>query len=136
MPERLMASGAYLAAQGRPTTLDELRRYPLLVWSPPDSLGLTLPLRSGGEWPVAPVLRSSDIHMLRECAELGLGLVYGPAPLLPEGIAAGSDLVPVLDDLVGRERVLQLVIPETVSGIPRLRVAIDQLLALLRSAVA
>jgi DNA-binding transcriptional LysR family regulator len=125
VPDLLLAHPDYLAAHGTPRTLGELSDHPILLWDAPERPGHVLPLKNGGDFPIDPVLKSSDLHVLRECAAAGLGIVYGLAPFIEDEFIAGPGMVPVLEDLIGRERVVQLVIPSALAGIPRLVAAID-----------
>jgi DNA-binding transcriptional LysR family regulator len=127
VPERLVASPAYLAAHSTPERLEDLAQHDLLLWTRPERRSLTLPLRAGGEHPVSPILCASDVHALRVAASDGLGLLYVIDPGLPDSVSAGADLVPVLDDVVGAERVLRVVMPAGLSEIPRILAALDLL---------
>jgi len=130
VPQRLLASPAYLAARGTPTSVEDLARHDLLVWEGPERVATGLPLRAGGRVSVTPTLVSSDLHTLRVLASDGLGIVYAVDGGLPADVAAGPELVPVLDDLVGCERVLRVVMPTGLSEIPRILAALELLRAM------
>lgn len=130
VPQRLLASPAYLAARGTPTSIDELAPHDLLVWEGPERVATLLPLRTGGTLPVTPILVSSDLHALRVLASDGLGIVYGVDGGLPADVGAGPELVPVLDRVVGRERLLRVVMPAGLSEIPRILAALELLKAM------
>ncbi|MFO0611109.1 MAG: LysR family transcriptional regulator [Polyangiaceae bacterium] len=136
IPERFMASPAYLSARGTPTRVEDLASHDLLVWEAPERRAGTVPLRAGGAFPVTPVVVSSDLHVLRTLASDGLGLVYGADGGLPAEFAAGPELVPVLDDVVGRERTLRIVMPTGHSQVPRILSAIELLQGISRPAPA
>ncbi len=127
VPERLVASPAYLAARTTPKCLEDLAEHDLLLWSGPERRGLSLPLRAGGLHPVTPMLCASDLHALRVAASDGLGLLYAIDGGLPDEVAAGAELVPVLDDVVGAERALRVVMPAGLNEIPRILAALDLL---------
>ena len=74
VPELLVAHPDYLAAHGTPRTLGELSTHPILLWDAPEKPGHVLPLKKGGDFPIDPILKSSDLHVLRECAAAGLGI--------------------------------------------------------------
>lgn len=130
VPQRLLASPAYLASRGTPRTLDDLTRHELLVWDGPERVASSLPLRGGGTVGVTPLVVSSDLHALRVLASDGLGIAYVVDGGLPVDVAAGAELVPVLDDLVGRERALRVVMPTGLSEMPRILAALELLRAM------
>lgn len=73
---RVLASPAYLRAQGRPRTVQDLARHTLLGFTQPESLN-RWPLRGahGDEWPVAPAITASSGETLRQLALRGAGIV-------------------------------------------------------------
>ena len=75
------------------------------------------------------MLCASDLHALRVAASDGLGLLYAIDGGLPDEVAAGAELVPVLDDVVGAERALRVVMPSGLNEIPRILAALDLLRA-------
>lgn len=72
---RVLASPAYLAEHGRPTSLAALARHRLLGFNQPDSLN-RWPLRGlhGDAWPATPVLTASNGETLRQLALAGAGI--------------------------------------------------------------
>ena len=73
---RVLASPAYLAAQGRPKTVAALARHTLLGFTQPESLN-RWPLRGthGEEWPITPAIAASSGETLRQLALAGAGVV-------------------------------------------------------------
>ena len=73
---RVLASPAYLRAQGRPRTVQDLAGHALLGFTQPESLN-RWPLRGahGDEWPVAPAITASSGETLRQLALQGVGIV-------------------------------------------------------------
>lgn len=134
VPERLVASPAYLAARGAPRSLDELAAHDLLVWRSPERSAPLLPLRRGGFHAVKPLLWASDLHALRVAASDGLGVLCAIDGGLPGEVAAGPELVPVLEDVVGAESALRVVMPSGLSEVPRILSALDLLKSLSRPA--
>jgi DNA-binding transcriptional LysR family regulator len=130
LEERLLASEAYLATHGTPSTLEELASHTLLVWRPPDGDGRTLPLRSGGRLDVAPALISTDIHMLRACAQAGQGIAYVPDGELTPGLGV-EGVRPLMEELVGQQDTVRMVVPEVLALMPRTRSAIELIESLL-----
>jgi DNA-binding transcriptional LysR family regulator len=127
MPERLLASPAYLAANGTPTTVEALNTHRLLSWRPPGEDGKNLPLldeqgRPAGVERIRPVLVSPDIHLIRHVAAGGGGIALLPDHPFPPGIVPG-DLVHVLPDKVGRDCALRMVVAEAHAAMPRTRKA-------------
>jgi len=123
--ERLLASPRYLDRKGTPASPEALRSHDLLLWEPVDATP-SLPLRNGGEITVVPALSSTDIHLLRQCAHNELGIAFVPDAELPEPLRDSTDLVPVLADVVGRERAVHVVMPAALSDIPRIKAVLDQ----------
>jgi DNA-binding transcriptional LysR family regulator len=119
--EWLVASPGYLEARGTPTTAEELKQHTLLSWEPPEGGAERWPLLAGGELLVEPALSSNDVHALRGVAAAGLGIVFAPDGLLPAPEPEMDALVPVLDDVVGRQRVLRLVVPTSLDLMPQIR---------------
>jgi len=123
----LVASEAYLARAGRPASLEELHGHELLAWVAPREDPGRWQLRSGGTLDVIPALSSPDIHLLRQVAAAGLGIAFVPDAMLPD---AGPTLVPVLEQEVGTERPMQVVVPAAMEGIPRIRALLRELRAM------
>jgi hypothetical protein len=73
---RVMASPAYLAANGQPRGVAELAGHSLLGFTQPESLN-RWPLRSsqGDEWQITPNLTASSGETLRQLALAGAGIV-------------------------------------------------------------
>ena len=72
---RVLASPAYLAAAGRPTTVAALARHTLLGFTQPESLN-RWPLRGahGDEWAATPAITASSGETLRRLALAGAGI--------------------------------------------------------------
>lgn len=126
IPERLVASPAYLESRGHPRSVRDLEEHDLLRWQPPGEDAHRLPLLGGRTMTVAPRFVSPYIHLVRSLALAGQGFA-----LVPEGAAIISqlpgDLVPVLPDQVGRDCTLWLLVPEPLAASSRLRAALDLL---------
>lgn len=131
MREWLLASSGYLKRNGVPKTPEELAEHDLLAWAPPDADPTTWPTRKGMALHVEPVMISTDIHLLRQCAAAGMGIAFLPDAGLPEGAGPVDRLVPVLPDEVGRERPLRFVVPAALSEIPRIRAVLTEIRAFL-----
>jgi len=95
-PLRVLASPAYLKAQGRPKTVDDLRLHSLLGFTQPESLNLW-PLRhaDGDGFAVQPVVKASSGETLRHLALAGAGIVCLSDFMTAQDRARG-DLVQVL----------------------------------------
>ena len=93
---RVLASPAYLAAQGKPRSVDDLARHTLLGFTQPESLN-RWPLRGahGDEWPVVPHITASSGETLRQLALQGVGMVC-LSDFMTTGDRARGDLVQVL----------------------------------------
>lgn len=96
---RAWASPAYLARRGVPATVADLEGHTLLRTLALDGQPRpSWPLRDGGRVAVTGRFASDDQRALRHLAAAGEGIC-----LLDDGSAAGGDLVPVLDGVVGTE---------------------------------
>ena len=128
--EWLLASADYLERHGVPKTAEDLSTHALLAWDGPDTDPTAWPLHEGTILRVAPRMISPDIHMLRRAAAAGMGIAFLPDAGIPE-VKDGKDrLVPVLPDVVGRERTLQAVVPAVLSEIPRIRAVLSEIRSL------
>ncbi len=124
--QRLIASRAYLDARGAPRTLDELARHDLLAWVAPGESEACLATVRGAAPPIKPVLATTNVHIVHECAQLGLGIGWAPDGALPAPFDR-EPLVPLLEDQVGRDMPLQLAVPRSLADVPRVRIFIDHL---------
>jgi len=126
MRDCLMGSPAYLVQRGTPKVLADLAHHEIYRGVSPGDAPELLPLRTGATVRIAPTLVSSDMHVLRRCAALGGGLAYVPDT---HGTPLGSldAMVPVLLDLVGRDRPVRVAVPEAIVEIPRIRAVVDEL---------
>lgn len=93
---RVLASPAYLEAQGKPRSVQDLARHTLLGFTQPESLN-RWPLRGthGDEWPVAPQITASSGETLRQLALQGVGMVC-LSDFMTTADRARGDLVQVL----------------------------------------
>ncbi|MCA9538694.1 MAG: LysR family transcriptional regulator [Myxococcales bacterium] len=127
MNENLLASRSYLARRGTPRTLADLAEHDLIAWCGPGDAGDEWPLCSGGVLPVAPILATSDIYLARSAVAsgLGIGLVPNQRAIIEPGIDRAA-LVRLMPDVISRDRPVRLVLPEALSGVPRIRVIFDE----------
>lgn len=93
---RVLASPAYLEAQGRPKRVADLADHMLLGFTQPDALN-RWPLRGahGEDWTIAPMLTASSGETLRQLALAGVGLAC-LADFMTVADRARGDLVQVL----------------------------------------
>lgn len=127
LQEHLVAGKEYLARRGTPASVADLATHELFAWQVPGSDPRVWPLRAGGTFAVEPTLVSSDIHLIRHCclAELGIGLI--PDGMLPDPGFLPDALVPVLPDLVGRERALRVTVPAALADLPKIKMVLDRI---------
>jgi len=125
--ERLVASPEYLGRKGTPGSLDELAQHELLAWQAPDTDPRAWPLRKGGTFPVEPTLVSPDIHFVRHCCIAGLGIGFVLDAMLPDPGLPEDALVPVLPELIGRERAVRVTVPEALADTPKLKRVLDRI---------
>jgi DNA-binding transcriptional LysR family regulator len=126
--EGLLASEEYLRQRGVPQSVDDLEGHELFAWEAPGDDARSWPLLRGARFTVQPALIATDIHMIRSCciAGMGIGLIPSLAALPDPGMPE-SPLVPVLPDLVGRERQLRVSVPEALAGIPKIKLVLAHL---------
>lgn len=113
--ERVLGHPDYLARHGRPTTIAELQRHPLMTWCPPGEDPEMWPGQAGPHR-IRVEAPSEDLAIAREFIHQGLGLARLPElPFFPfEG---------VLPDVFDREVVLRVLIPERSANDPAVRQA-------------
>jgi DNA-binding transcriptional LysR family regulator len=133
LPERLMASEAYLDRHGVPTSTSDLAHHRLLLWNGGGRTRDEVPLANGGRLPVAPAIRMNDLHLVSECAASGVGIGFIPKPTL---FTLERDLVPVLEDEVQGTISLWLLAPPSLLESPALSALFDHLSSLTPSFVA
>lgn len=121
MREWLVGHVDYLASRGTPASVEDLSKHELFSWEAPGEDPRVWPLCGGGTLPVEPTLIVSDIHMLRQFVIAGLGLAFVPDAQVPDPSSEAGVIVPVLPDLIGRERSLRLVVPSVLSDLPRIK---------------
>lgn len=124
--QRLLATESYLSEYGRPSGVADLANHELIAWQPPGEGAIRWHLCSGGTFEVSPVLISPDVHLIRQVAGAGQGIAYAPDGLPADGPA----LVPVLDEVVGRDLSMNIVVPAAMERIPRIRALLGEVRAL------
>ncbi|MBI5514102.1 MAG: LysR family transcriptional regulator [Deltaproteobacteria bacterium] len=127
MREWLVAHRDYLARRGVPESLEALHGHELLSWEAPGDDGRVWPLQQGGSFTVEPAAITRDIHLLRQCVLAGHGIGLLPDAMLPDPGHPPGTLIPVLPELVGRERCLRMVVPAVTAEVPRLRLVMQYL---------
>ncbi|WP_271410342.1 LysR family transcriptional regulator [Pseudomonas sp. Q1-7] len=98
---RVLASPAYLAAQGRPESVDALRQHSLLGFTQPEVLN-DWPLRHalGDSLSIEPAIRSSSGETLRQLALSGAGITCLSDFMTQADRASGSLVQLLTDDTV------------------------------------
>jgi len=129
--EGLMASQEYLRRRGTPRSVEELRGHELFAWEAPGDDARIWPTLRGGSFTVEPALIATDIHLIRSCCLAGLGIGLVPGVELPDPGSPPEQLVPVLPDVVGRERPVRISVPEALSEIPKIKQVLSHILRFL-----
>ncbi|WP_164019992.1 LysR family transcriptional regulator [Pyxidicoccus trucidator] len=124
--EGLIASTEYLERRGVPRSLEDLRHHELLSWEAPGEDARLWPSLRGPRFRVEPALIATDIHFVRTCCIAGQGIGLVPSVDLPDP-GVGDVLVPVLPDIVGRERPLRISVPEALSEIPKIKLVLSHI---------
>lgn len=123
--EWMLASRAYLDARGTPATVEDLAGHELFAWEAPGGDPRAWPLVLGGTFPVNPSLVATDIHFLRQCAVSGLGIALIPDGGFEDPAEVAAQMVPVLPNVVGRERVFRMVVPKALADMPKIRAVLQ-----------
>ncbi|WP_224371006.1 LysR family transcriptional regulator [Hyalangium versicolor] len=119
--EGLLASKEYLERRGTPRSLDELQGHELFAWESPGEDARIWPTLRGATFTVEPALITADIHLIRSCCIAGLGVGLVPSVELPDPNIPEDLLVPVLPEVVGRERSVRVSVPEALAEIPKIK---------------
>lgn len=127
--ERLIASADYLQRRGTPTKVEELAGHELLSWCAPGEDGRVWPTRTGEALEVDPALVCADVHLIRQLVLLGQGIGYVPDAQLPDPGVPDGTIVPVLPEVVGRDRSLHMAVPTALANSPKLRAMVKQIQA-------
>jgi DNA-binding transcriptional LysR family regulator len=125
--EGLLASSEYLQRRGAPGTVEELQGHELLSWEAPGEDARLWPMLRGPSFLVEPALIATDIHLIRLCCLAGLGIGLVPSLELAGPVGAEDPLVPVLPDVVGRERPVRISVPEALSEIPKIKLVLSHI---------
>ena len=120
---RLQATARYLERHGMPRSPAELREHTLLQWSLRDLVDNQLPLRAGGQVGVQPWVLSPNLQFLLELARTDAGLLFSAD--LPGSMGGASDLVPVLDSVIGSELQLRALSPRPSRVDPKVRALLE-----------
>jgi DNA-binding transcriptional LysR family regulator len=121
---RLVASPAYLARRGTPSTLEELRGHDCIV-AVRDGVRETWPL--GGEEFYAvndPRLVANSMTMMRAAAVQGVGIAFMARSVVHEDLKSGA-LVTVLPERIKAEQPVSLLYAESAKSSPRVRCFVD-----------
>ncbi|WP_437633322.1 LysR family transcriptional regulator [Sorangium sp. So ce854] len=129
--EWLIAGRAYLERRGTPRSIDDLKHHELFAWQAPGEDARVWRTWRGAPFTVEPSLIATDIHFIRHCCISGLGIGLVPDALLPDPGVGPDELVPVLPDVVGQERPVRLSVPEMLAEIPKIKMVIEHVRALL-----
>lgn len=121
LQEGLLASKEYLQRRGTPRSLEELHGHELFSWDAPGDDPRSWPTRRGTAFTIEPVLIAADIHLIRSCCIAGLGIGLVPNAELADPGTPEDLLVPVLPDVVGRERAVRVSVPEALADIPKIK---------------
>lgn len=125
--EGLFASGEYLRRRGIPGSLQELQGHELFSWEAPGDDAHSWPTLRGATFTVAPALVTPDIHLIRSCCLAGLGIGLVPSVELEDPGSSADSLVPVLPELVGRERPVRISVPEALAEIPKIKLVLSHI---------
>lgn len=119
--ERALASAGYAERNGLPTTLEDLRNHTLINWCSPGLDSRCWPLLNGGSFLVQPGASTANLQIVHEIVVSGEAIgCYAENPMGTFGCSQGT-LVPVLEDVIGRDLNLSLVVPRALADVPRVK---------------
>jgi DNA-binding transcriptional LysR family regulator len=125
----LVATEAYLAEHGTPTLAAALHDHNLLVWCPCGGEQEYLHAKDGTRLQISPFIACSNERYLLYLAQAGRGIAYIPRPPIPD--PEFPDLVPVLTDHIGRSINVQLVTPDILADVPRVKKVLESILGVI-----
>jgi DNA-binding transcriptional LysR family regulator len=125
--EGLIASKEYLRRRGVPRSLEDLLRHELFAWEAPGDDACSWPTLRGAAFTVEPALVTADIHLIRSCCIAGLGMGLVPSVELADPGSPVDLLVPVLPDVVGRERPVRISVPKALAEIPKIKMVLTHI---------
>jgi len=124
-----LASEAYLARYGRPSSVEDLARHRLISWRAFKGSTGAWPLRAGGTFEVTPIHASHNAILVHRMAQEGLGILLGdPDPKMHD---APGRLIPVLEHEVGTELAMRYLAPQPGEMDPRTRAILEPLFSVL-----
>lgn len=121
----LVASRQYLDKRGTPESIEALQRHDLLAWQAPNDDPCVWSTLQGATFRVEPILVATDVHFLRRCCMQNLGIGYVPDIMIPDPEMIRDNLVPVLPDIVGCERVVRLSVPKALAEVPKVKMVLE-----------
>lgn len=120
-----VASPAYLAARGRPHTLDDLAHHDcILGYEAGARPEATWPTTDGGSVPVSGRLASNHLDLRHQAVLAGQGVAVLAQPFAADALATGA-LEVVLPGVIGARTSMALVFVERAFMLPKLRAFVD-----------
>lgn len=119
--EQLVASRSYVERHGPIESLEQLAEHRLFAWIAPDTGTPTeLPVRNGPAHRVELTMATNDLRSLVWLANHDRGLVFMPfeTAMARAPVFEAAELVPVLPDLVVRQRPRRLVTARAIARTP------------------
>ncbi len=120
--QKLMASPAYLDTHGTPQSPEDLKAHALLAWSVEGVDPTVLPISQGPDLLIEPVLACADDQRLLAFAQANKGIAF--IPHVPGPFTDYEGLVPILPKIVYRKLGVRVVMPKTLGGLKRVRLAL------------
>jgi DNA-binding transcriptional LysR family regulator len=126
--EQLVASRSYLESHDPIESVDQIAAHRVFAWIAPDT-GTPSRLPTSGPQPrVQFAMATDDLRTLVWLASHGHGLAFMPfEPAMPQPPFPGADeIIPVLPDVVGRDRPRRLVTARAVADTPVVAAFLEQ----------
>ena len=120
-----LASEAYLEEHGKPQSAADLARHRLIAWRVGKWDPMEWPLHSGGSLRIRPVFCSPNAQLVHHAAQEGLGILLGSSD--PTLLPTPTPLLPVLEDVIGRELVFRCLSPVPSSAHPSSRAVLKNI---------
>jgi DNA-binding transcriptional LysR family regulator len=127
-----LASEAYLAQHGHPTSVADLARHRLIGWHVGRSNPREWPLRAGGVLPVEPIFCSRSAQVVHRAAQEGIGILLGVCE--PSMLPLPTRLIPLLESEIGGELTFRCLSPHPGDAEPRTRAVLEGIQAFLQNA--
>jgi DNA-binding transcriptional LysR family regulator len=124
-----LASKAYLAEKGKPSSPSDLIHHRILGWQVGRSNPREWPLTAGGVLVVHPIVCSRNGQLVHRAAQEGIGILLGDPD--SSRLSIPTPLIPVLESDIGGELVFRCLSPTPSDTDPRTRAVLESIQTML-----